>query len=307
MSSTAVQHSPLFNAINHSVLAKRLGDTLGINGAALSSLKSYHNSRWCFIKIRNDPSITTTSDNGIPQGSCLGHYYFLFTTTFGKVIARCGIKFHRYTDDMQIVLHSIKLAVWLLFMIGCSTIHAQPGQVWGSHVRYSREGLTAPESDVHLSSWDFNRLPHGSHESWVTFDTRLFSTSTSEKDATTTSMVSVMCVLRGQLIWRTWLPVPLLVQDWTIATLFIQHVGSEPRQTASTELSSLADHWHSLTWSYQTSPCPALLATHKSTSTFKIATMVFKIRRTNQPSYLVDMFEEYKPQAETLIPIQAVT
>ena len=29
---------------------------------------------------------------------------------------------------------------------------------------------------------------------------------------------------------------------------------------------------------------------------FKIATMVFKIRRTHQPSYLAEMMEEHKPQ-----------
>ena len=97
--------SAAFDTIDHAVLLNRLLVTFGVTGTALNWIKSYLTARISFVKIDSISSSTISLDTGVPQGSILGPLLFtLFTTPFGEIISRFGLRFHQYTDDTQIYI-----------------------------------------------------------------------------------------------------------------------------------------------------------------------------------------------------------
>ena len=146
----ALDLSAAFDKIDYSDLAKRLERTFGHNDATLNWLKSYLNGRSRFVKIWDGSSTTTTSDTGVPQGSCLGPLLFsLSTIPLDDVISHYGVKFHQYADDTQIYLtvNRENSSSAVLDLVGCTTAvcdwllaqlsRSQPEQVGGSLVRYN--------------------------------------------------------------------------------------------------------------------------------------------------------------------------
>ena len=67
-----------FDTVNHAILINRLGKSVGIKGNALKWFVSYLKERRQWVKINNDLSQFTAIKFGVPQGSVLGLFCFLF-------------------------------------------------------------------------------------------------------------------------------------------------------------------------------------------------------------------------------------
>lgn len=68
--------SAAFNIVSHNILLTRLQD-IGIEGTALSWLRSYLTNRSHFISLQNNSSATSTVTQGVPQGSVLVPLLFI--------------------------------------------------------------------------------------------------------------------------------------------------------------------------------------------------------------------------------------
>ena len=97
--------SAAFDTIDHTILLHRLSSWFGINGTALSWIKSYLSSRSFSININNTISSQTQLLYGVPQGSVLGPLLFiLYTTPLSSIISQSPVNHKLYADDTQLFI-----------------------------------------------------------------------------------------------------------------------------------------------------------------------------------------------------------
>ena len=312
----ALDLSAAFDTIDHSVLIRRLQHTFGVNGAALDWLKSYLNGRSCFTKVRDASSVTSTSDTGVPQGSCLGPLLFsLFTTPLGDVITQFSVKFHQYADDTQIYLavsrENSSSAVsnlmacttavynWLLH----NTLALNPDKSDAAMFGTAQRVQSLQDQNLVSVSVAGTPITLTDHikSLGVTFDTRLsFDKYVGEVCKGCYYHIHGLRHVRAAMSVETANMVACAIIGARLDycnSLFsgMSDANFDKLQRVQNSLARVVagtrrrDHI-----------TPVLAQLHwlpvKARVIFKIATMVFKIRRTHQPSYLAEMIEEHKPQ-----------
>ena len=76
---------------------------VGVGGTALQWFHSYLSSRSQSVQIRDTSSPSTALNFSVPQGSVLSpHLFNIYTLPLQNIIAKHNIKFHMYTDDLQL-------------------------------------------------------------------------------------------------------------------------------------------------------------------------------------------------------------
>ena len=95
--------SSAFDTIEHEVLLTRLEHTFGITDKALAWLRSYLSERHQNIVVDITMSADYVLQCGVPQGSVLGPVlYCMYTRPVFDIVARHGMQYHCYADDIQI-------------------------------------------------------------------------------------------------------------------------------------------------------------------------------------------------------------
>jgi hypothetical protein len=101
----ALDQSAAFDCIHHATLIDRLQHTYGLTGATLNWLTSYLSSRQSFVKWRNCSSDYIHVDTGVPQGSALGPQLFsMYIAPLAGLIRSFGVRYHQYADDTQLYI-----------------------------------------------------------------------------------------------------------------------------------------------------------------------------------------------------------
>ena len=87
--------SAAFDTIYHDVLFDRLWSQFGVNGAALSWLRSHLTNRVQFIKLGEQFSETTPIVSGVPHGSVPGSLLFTaYISPVGNLIEAHNVSYH---------------------------------------------------------------------------------------------------------------------------------------------------------------------------------------------------------------------
>jgi hypothetical protein len=95
---TSVVHS-----ICWTCLLQRATELFGLNDNVINWLKSYLKDRTSFVSLGNCQSTTVCCATGVPLGSVLGPLLFsIFTTPVGRLISGFNISYHQYADDTQL-------------------------------------------------------------------------------------------------------------------------------------------------------------------------------------------------------------
>ena len=95
--------SSAFDTIEHEVLLTRLEHTFGITDKALAWLRSYLSERHQNVVVDSSMSADYVLQCGVPQGSVLGPVlYCMYTRPVCDIVARHGMQYHCYADDIQI-------------------------------------------------------------------------------------------------------------------------------------------------------------------------------------------------------------
>ena len=95
--------SAAFDALDHSILLKRLEMTFGIRGSVLSWFASYLSDRTWSVVVDGMLSSPAPLVCGVPQGSVLGPALFtLYSQPLSDVIASHDCDFHKYADDTEL-------------------------------------------------------------------------------------------------------------------------------------------------------------------------------------------------------------
>ena len=95
--------SSAFDTIEHEVLLTRLEHTFGITDKALAWLRSYLSERHQHVVVDSTMSADYVLQCGVPQGSVLGPVlYCMYTRPVCDIVARHGMQYHCYADDIQI-------------------------------------------------------------------------------------------------------------------------------------------------------------------------------------------------------------
>ena len=97
--------SAAFDAIDHTLLLKKLKTLYGINDKALKWFESYLSGRTFSVKIRKSESSIEIVLYGVPQGSILGPILFiLYTKELASIVRRHNMQLHLYADDSTIYM-----------------------------------------------------------------------------------------------------------------------------------------------------------------------------------------------------------
>ena len=92
-----------FDTINHRILLDRLHSDFGIDGLALSWLRSYLSNRSQYVKLGDHTSPSAALLAGVPQGSVLGPLLFTtYTSPLSDIVKNFDVSFHQYADDTSL-------------------------------------------------------------------------------------------------------------------------------------------------------------------------------------------------------------
>ena len=95
--------SSAFDTTEHKVLLTRLEHTFGITDKALAWLRSYLSERHQNVVVDSTMSADYVLQCGVPKGSVLGPVlYCMYTRPVCDIVARHGMQYHCYADDIQI-------------------------------------------------------------------------------------------------------------------------------------------------------------------------------------------------------------
>lgn len=93
--------SAAFDTVVHSILL-RVCENFGIEGAALSYLKSYLEGRTYQVQIGDCFSDMKPLSTGVPQGSVLRPIFFrIYTADLSDILKKYGVRFKLSADDTQ--------------------------------------------------------------------------------------------------------------------------------------------------------------------------------------------------------------
>jgi retron-type reverse transcriptase len=94
--------SAAFDTIDHAILLKRRRNVFGIDGTALTWLRSYLSGRTFRVKVEKSLSDTHSLKFGVPQGSVLGPLLFsCYTHPLANIMHEHGLNSHLFADDSQ--------------------------------------------------------------------------------------------------------------------------------------------------------------------------------------------------------------
>jgi hypothetical protein len=98
--------SEAFDLVDHRLLLSRLA-SIGISKQALSWLQTYISSRTQFVHCSGSSAVFSLPACGVPQGSVLGPLLFtIYLLGIGSIIAKHGISYLLYADDIQLFASS---------------------------------------------------------------------------------------------------------------------------------------------------------------------------------------------------------
>ena len=96
--------SSAFDTVDHTILLKRLRMCFGISGTALFWFESYLSDRKQYVYINDVSSYDHQVKYGVPQISCLGLLFTLYTSPLFELIKFHLPGIHSYDDDAQLYL-----------------------------------------------------------------------------------------------------------------------------------------------------------------------------------------------------------
>ena len=95
--------SAAFDTVDYDFLLTRLEQLFGFTDVILAWFRSYLTQRSQLVSIEVALSEALFLLFGVPQGSVLGHLWFvLYTHPLGLIARRYGIGIHMYADDTQL-------------------------------------------------------------------------------------------------------------------------------------------------------------------------------------------------------------
>ena len=95
--------SAAFDTINDRILLDRLHSDFGIDGIALSWLRSYLSNGSQYVKLGDHTSPSAALLAGVPQGSVLGPLLFTtHTSPLSDIVKNFDVSIHQYADDTSL-------------------------------------------------------------------------------------------------------------------------------------------------------------------------------------------------------------
>ena len=309
----ALDLSAAFDTIDHQTLLDRLRFTFGLDGAALSWICSYLTERTQLVCLNGVNSSIYDCACGVPQGSVLGPLLFtLFVAPVSGVITSFGVSFHQFADDTQLyisvdpgdVRHSLSIldrcscAVHDWFTHNGLSLNPTKSEILFMGTRQQVDKVSCSEVEV----LGCKIVPRDDIKSLgVRLDKNL--TFNKHVDETCKSIhyhSRALRHIRGNLNVDTAKTIAC-----AIGSSRLDYCNGIMQGISGTNMIKLQRAQNTLArivvgCRRNEHITPVLRRLHwlpvKQRITFKIATLVQKVRTTQQPAYLADLLNSYRPE-----------